>query len=32
MPHVAERLPRLPLSPGGGDVWPALLVGVYRFF
>jgi len=30
--HVAERLPGLPLPPGEGDIRPALLVGVYRFF
>lgn len=30
--HVAERLPRLPLPPGGGDIRPTLFVGVYRFF
>lgn len=30
--HVAQRLPGLPLPPGGGDIRPALLVGVYRFF
>jgi hypothetical protein len=30
--HVAERLPGLPLAPGRGDIRPALLVGVYRFF
>lgn len=30
--HVAQRLPRPPLPPGRGDVRPALLVGVYRFF
>lgn len=30
--HVAERLPRLPLPPGRGDIRPTLLVGVYRFF
>jgi hypothetical protein len=29
---VAERLPRLPLPPGRGDIRPTLLVGVYRFF
>jgi hypothetical protein len=29
---VTERLPRLPLPPSRGDVRPALLVGVYRFF
>jgi hypothetical protein len=29
---VAKRLPRLPLPPGGGDIRPTLLVGVYRFF
>jgi len=28
----AERLPSLPLPPGGGDIRPTLLVGVYRFF
>jgi hypothetical protein len=30
--HVAQRLPGLPLSPGGGDIRASLLVGVYRFF
>jgi hypothetical protein len=30
--HVAHRLPRLPLSPGRGDIRAALLVGVYGFF
>ena len=30
--RVAERLPGLPLPPGPGDIRPALLVGVYRFF
>ena len=30
--RVAERLPQLPLPPGPGDIRPALLVGVYRFF
>jgi hypothetical protein len=30
--HVAEWLPGLPLTPGRGDIRPALLVGVYRFF
>ena len=30
--HVAQRLPRPPLPAGGGDIRPALLVGVYRFF
>lgn len=30
--YRAERLPRLPLPPGRGDIRPTLLVGVYRFF
>ena len=30
--HVAQRLPRLPLAARRGDIRPALLVGVYRFF
>ena len=30
--HVAQRLPRLPLSPGRGDIRASLLVGVYGFF
>ena len=30
--HVAQRLPGVPLSPCRGDIRPALLVGVYRFF
>lgn len=30
--HVAQRLPRAPLPAGGGDIRPALFVGVYRFF
>jgi hypothetical protein len=30
--HMAERLPRLPLAPGRGDIRPTLFVGVYRFF
>jgi len=29
---VAERLPRLPLPPGRGDIRSTLFVGVYRFF
>lgn len=32
LPHIAQRLPDLPLSPGRRDIRPALLVGVYRFF
>ena len=32
LPHIAQRLPDLPLSPGRRDIKPALLVGVYRFF
>ena len=30
--HVAQRLPRLPVSPGRGDIRASLLVGVYGFF
>ena len=30
--HVAQRLPRLPLSPSRGDIRTSLFVGVYRFF
>ena len=30
--YVAQGLPRLPLPPGGGDIRPALFVGVYGFF
>ena len=30
--HVAERLPRLPLAAGRGDIRPTLFFGVYRFF
>ena len=30
--HVAQRLPRLPLSSGRGDIRASLLVGVYGFF
>jgi hypothetical protein len=32
VPHVAERLPRVPLPARGRDIRPALIVGVYRFF
>jgi len=32
LPRVPERLPLPPLSPRRGDVRPALLGGVYRFF
>ena len=30
--HIAQRLPRPPLSPRRGDVRAPLLVGVYGFF
>jgi hypothetical protein len=29
---LAERLPRLPVPPGRGDIRSTLFVGVYRFF
>ena len=32
LPHVAERLPRAPVTPLSGDVGAALFVGVYGFF
>jgi hypothetical protein len=30
--YVAQWLPSLPVPPGGGDIRPALFVGVYGFF
>jgi hypothetical protein len=30
--HVPQRLPRVPLSSGRGDIRASLLVGVDRFF
>ena len=32
LPHITQRLPGVPLAPGRGDIRPALLVGVHRFF
>jgi hypothetical protein len=32
VPPIAQRLPLVPVPAGGGDVRPALFVGVYGFF